>query len=322
MIAAGHGSTPEEADRFLARIGTEINSAIKDGRLAGRWTPIAMLDPAWSQWLPRLPQSLHRVGGTFVEPAATRSLFDRTFEEAYVAIFDKIANRRSYLTARRYGRAAIEGWAFAEGGLVQAVEVRSLDGSLLGRAPLDIPRPDVDKNRPVGFRVSLVVSSESSWQKAQVAVALNDGTVIQQSLSDIPTAQVVHVPKGSKILHMAIDRIQLPDFHVHVNRLWKAQSRWEAWFLTMQSWLLWPCLFAGLAAIVLSIVKPRPIDLAIAILAVAVSTRLLFFAILDASAWPGDQPRYLFAVYPLFSLLMVLLFARLFTLPNLWKKDS
>jgi len=89
----------------------------------------------------------------------------------------------------------------------------------------------------------------------------------------------------------------------------------------LQKWLLWPGVFAGLAVIILSIARPRPVDLAIAMIAVAVASRVVFFAILDASAWPGDQPRYLFAIYPLFSLLLLLLFTRALTLPSLWKKD-
>ena len=317
VVAAGYGTHPGEADRFLAQIGNEINSAIKDGRLDGRWVPLAIVDPAWSQWIPRLPQSLQRVGSTFFKQAVPGRPFDYESEKICADVFDKYTNRRSHLISLYNVRAEIEGWAVSKGKLAQTVEVQSQDGSLLGSASLDIPRPDVDKDRSTGFRLSLVVPSESVWKQAQLLVKLEDGTVIQQSLSNIPTAQVVNIPNGSKVLHIAIDRIESPKFSC----LWKAQSWWETRFLKIQLWLLWPGIFAGLVVMVLIIVRPHPVDMVIIMLAVAVSARWIFFAILDASAWPGDQPRYLFAVYPLFSLLLVLLFSRLLTLPKLRKKD-
>jgi hypothetical protein len=247
-----------------------------------------------------------------------RPTYNRSEEEACGSVFDKIANRRSNLTERRYRNAEILGWASASDGSVQTVEVRSSAGSLLGRASLDISRPDVDSSRSVGFRVPLVVPSENEWQQAKVSILLADGRMVHQPLSDFSTPHLVNIPLGKTVVHFAVDRIQKPEFKA--DRLWKIQKRLESWYLTLQKWLLWPGVFVGLAAMLFSITRPQPVDLAIAILAVAVASRLIFFAILDASAWQGDQPRYLFAVYPLFSVLLVLLFARVLMLSNTWKK--
>lgn len=318
VIAAGYGAHPGEADLFLAQIGTEINRAISDGRLPGRWVPMTMVDPSLSTWLPRLPESLQRVGSTFVAPVVgVRPSYDRAVEDACGADFDKGANRRSYLTSR-FGKAEAAGWAFATGGLVQAVEIRSSANALLGHAPLDIPRPDVDPSRPTGFRLPLIVPNEDSWRQAEVVATLADGSVARQSLANVPIAQVVHMPVGKSIVHLAIDRIRPPEFKVPL--LWKVLSRLESWYLSALKLFLWPAGVICLAVSIGMFIQRRPVDLAIVILAVAVFTRFLFFVILDASAWPGDQPRYLYAVYPLFSLLLVLVYARFLSLLSLWKK--
>jgi|GEM_PF-2912436 len=321
VVAAGYGTNPREADRLLAQIGTEVRSALSDGRLASRWTPMAMVDPAWTTWLPRLPESLLRVGCTFIKPVVpNRPSYDRAVEESCGSEFDRIANRRAHLIVPRYGKGEIVGWAFASDGWVQAVEIRSPSERLLSRSPLDISRPDVDSSRPVGFRNSFIVPSEDSWQHAEVAVVLADGRVARSLLSNIPIAQVVDMPIDKTIVHFAIDLIQNPKFKV--NRLWQAQAYIESWYLTLQSWLLWPGVLATLAVVITSTARRRPVDIAIALLAVAVVTRLFFFAILDASAWQGDQPRYLYAAYPLFSLALLLVYARSFSILTLWKWPS
>lgn len=320
VVAAGYGSDPAEADRFLAQIGTEVNAAISDGRLPGRWTPLAMMDPAWARWLPRLPESLHRVGGTFGRPAVgVRPPYDRAVEEAYGQDFDKIANRRAHLTALRYGKAEIHGWTSASDGFVQAVKILSPDGSLLGQASLDIPRPDIDSNRSVGFRVPMVVPSEGSWQQAEVNIVLGDGSVARRSLASIPMAQRVDIPLEKALVHFTVTQVEKPKFR---KNLWKAQTYVEAWYLTLQSWLLWPGVLAAFAVVPIVVVQRRPIDLALVVIVVAVATRVLFFAILDASAWPGDQPRYLYAVYPLFILAVMLVFMRALAVVDLICKSD
>lgn len=318
VVAAGHGSSPKETDRYFAQIGSEINRAIKDGRLSGRWVPVAMVDPALMKWLPRLPESLHRVGSTFIKPAVPdRPIYDGAVEQACGPVFDKITNRRSYLTAN-YRKAEAHGWASASDGSVLTVEIRSTT-ALLGHSSLDVARPDVDPVRNVGFNLSMIVPSENIWRQAEIVALLADGRMARHPLSNFSPPQLVNIPVGKTVVHLAVDSIQKPDFKP--NRLWKAQKHLETWYLTLQRWLLWPGLFAGLAAFVLLIYRPCPVDLAIVILTITVVTRVAFFAILDACAWPGDQPRYLFAAYPLFSLLLLLVFARMLTLPCLWKKD-
>jgi hypothetical protein len=318
VVAAGCHSDPGEADRFLAQVGDEIRSAITDGRLPGRWVPVAMVDPAWAQWLPRLPQSLYRIGRTFNRPAVPGFPFDRFSEKVVGSNFDQYANRRSYLNPRLSAKAEIAGWAVADAGEIQAVEIRSAAGTILGRTPLDIPRPDIDPSRPVGFRVSFVVPSEKPEQQLEIVVLLKDGREGRRMLAAIPAAQVKHIPAGNTLVQIGLDRIRMPK----VSRLWKAQTDIESFYLTLQSRLLWPGCFAAMAVVILAVYQRRPIDLSIAILAVAVATRMLFFAIIDASAWPGYQPRYLYPVYPLFSLLLVLVYARAFSLPRLREKGS
>ena len=138
-VAAGHGNDPGEADRFLARIGEEIRAALADGRLAGRWVPMTMLDPSWTHWMPRLPESMRRVGGTFLKPAVPeRPLIDLAVEELYGEDFDIGATRRRHVDSPRFlkteivgwsfKQAEVVGWSFATGGSVQTIEILSGSG--------------------------------------------------------------------------------------------------------------------------------------------------------------------------------------------------
>lgn len=310
VVALGYRTDPGEADRFLAKMGEEIQSALSDGRLPSRWVPKTMLDPSWMTWLPRFPESLCRVGRTFLNPAVPISpLYDFSVEEVHGKKFDRAANRRSYLTSPHYVKGEIAGWAYATSGLVQKIQIFSSPDPPLGSSPLDLSRPDIDTSRSVGFRVPLLVSSEAVWQKAEVGIVLEDGRVVRRLLSTIPIAQVVPITVDETIIYLAIDHIQPPKFKRNLLR--EAQKYLELWYLTLLSWLLWPGILAALVVVPSAVVKRQPIDLAILILAVAVTTRLLFFTVLDASAWPGDQPRYLYPAYPLSAIFILLVYARL-----------
>ena len=325
VVASGHGQDPGEADRFLAKIGEEIQAALSDGRLPGRWVPMAMLDPSWSTWIPRLPESLRRVGGTFLMPAVPeRPLIDLAVEELYGEDFDRGATRRHrpYWTSPRFEKteivgwsfkkAEIEGWSFATGGSVQSIEILSGSGRLLGRSTLDIFRPDVDTSRNVGFHIPLAVPTENDWRGVEVGVVLEDGRVIRRPMAEIPLVQIVPISVGETTVYIAFNHVLKPEFSGNV--LWNIQAHLESLYLTVLCWLLWPGFIIALAVIIFSARRSRDVDFAIAIIAVAVLTRFLFFSVLDASAWPGDQPRYMYPAYPLFSLGILLVFYRFLSL--------
>jgi len=332
VVASGHGSDPGEADRFLAKIGEEVRGALSDGRLPGRWVPMAMLDPSWSAWLPRLPESLHRVGGTFLKPAVPeRPLINLAVEEVYGEQFDVAATRRlTHLVFPRFGKAEISGWSFqqaevvgwsyASRGTVQAIEILSGSGSLLGRSALDIPRPDVDTSRSVGFRVPLDVPTENDWLGAKVGIVLEDGRVVRKPLAEMPLAQIVSIPIGETVVYIGLNHVLKPEFSGNV--LWNIQAYLESLYLTLLSWLLWPGFMIALAVIIFAARRSRDVDFAIAVIAVAVLTRILFFSVIDASAWPGDQPRYLYPAYPLFSLVLLLVYYRFVSLFAPLNKDE
>jgi hypothetical protein len=284
-----------------------------------------MLDPSWSIWLPRLPESMRRVGTAFLKPAVPeRLLVDLAVEEHYGVDFDIAATRRSrpYQTSPRFKKteivgwsfkkAEIEGWSYATGGSVQAIEVLSSSGKLLGRSSLDVPRPDVDASRSVGFRIPLAVPTEIDWQGAEVSVVLEDGRFVRKPLAEIPLVQIVAISEGETMVYIALDHVLKPEFSGIV--LWNIQAYLESLYLTTLYWLFWPSVLITFAVVVISARRSRPIDFAIAILVVAVSTRFMFFSVLDASAWPGDQPRYLYPAYPLFSLAVLLIYYRFLSL--------
>ncbi len=321
VIAAGYGKDPGEADRFLAKIGEEIQAALSDGRLPKRWVPMAMLDPSLSLWLPRFPESLARVGGIFFKPAVpARPVYDSAFEDACGPAFDRGANRRSHLISSGSEKAGIVGWSFASGDTVQSVEVVSSSGTLLGRSSLNLSRPDVDTSRSVGFQLPLIVPSKAEWSGAVVGLALESGKIIRKPLAEIPLAQVISIPVGESTVYLAVDNIHPPVFKANLLR--DLQVRLESCYLTLLYWLFWPGLVMALVIVIISALRSRPIDIAIAILVVAVLSRYLFFSILDASAWPGDQPRYLYPAYPLFSLALLLVYSRFLSLISFVRRGS
>ena len=318
VVAAGYGSNPAEADRFLSKIAEEIDAAISDGRLPGRWAPVAMIDPAWSKWLPRLPQSLIRIARTFINPSVPKHRFDSFGEEAWGKKFDKYTSRRSYQVMLQSEEADILGWASADNGEIVAIEVRSDLGTIMGKSSLNILRPDVNEERPAGFHITFTLPISNKNEHLNLAIVLSDGRTGLHPLSLIRTSKVIHLPIEGTMVHFAVDLMYIPTMPT----LWKIQKHIESAYLTVQALLLWPFALASLAVMVTAAYHGRPVDKLIALLAIAVITRTTFFAIIDASAWPGNQPRYLYAVYPMFSLCMLLVIARSFSIINFWKKEK
>jgi hypothetical protein len=54
----------------------------------------------------------------------------------------------------------------------------------------------------------------------------------------------------------------------------------------------------------------------------AVFSRVALFAILDASSWPGDQPRYLLPVMPVYSCFLVLLINQALLVMRAWRRQK
>ena len=201
----GHHASARTADAYYRRIADEINSAIDEGKIPGRMTVGSFVDPAFSVWLPALPQSIVKVGRLFLHNGAPVRMSDDPVATDIRKKFDDIAGRR---------------WA-----LVERLEKPGPIGRFLDRA---------------------------RWQGQQLA--------------------------------------------------------WAAARLLL--YLLAPA--AALATLVSAFGRqPRALNLDIAavILTYMFLSRWALFAVLDASAWPGDQPRYMLAVIAFPAIVSILLLA-------------
>lgn len=85
---------------------------------------------------------------------------------------------------------------------------------------------------------------------------------------------------------------------------WRCQANWEKIYYNAIYYLQWIALI-GMMLAVFSGYK-KSVLLVVLLLLATVLTRVLFFAILDASSWNGAQPRYIFPVMPEFGILIVL----------------
>lgn len=85
---------------------------------------------------------------------------------------------------------------------------------------------------------------------------------------------------------------------------WKIERVWS----TIYYALVFPLQWIALLGILFCFFKKENVDLKITLLLflVVVATRILLFSLFDATTCNGDQPRYLFAVMPEFSMLLVL----------------
>jgi len=305
VVAAGHGASPAEADRFLARIAREINTAIADGRVPGRWVPVAMVDPEFARWLPRVPRSIGLIARLFTPTHTNRGYGkDPKGEIACGWEFDQGATRRAWLIPKREGQ--IDGWVVASKGRVKSLELRAADGSIIAAVVPNLPRPDVNPANPSGFRLRFITGSPLVWKSARLAAVIDDGKIVEWPVTAIIEGNVVFQRIADEcVVTLACDLARVPSFTFP---MWQAVKAWRKGYSIIFNWLRWPALAGACVLLVALIRRRRPVIVpAIVLLAMMIAVRILFFAIIDASAWDVSYiPRYLYPVMPLDAALTVL----------------
>lgn len=299
-VETGYRTSPAEADLYFAQVAKEINAALADGRLNGRFVPIAMIDPDFSRWAPRLGASLKAVYRACIAPAGdVRECLNSPFlPPKYADLFDGLANRRAALI--QLGPGVVSGWIQSPQDNIASLGLRFADGSPVSASLSTAPRQDVGPTA-LGFHFSVPLELKKKWKTINLVASLKNGGVVEWPIYDLRDGgKVEHQDSGSQSLTLFCDQIKPPA----PSAMWHAQSQWERAYFTVVRWIQWP----ALAGIVLALLRGRktPEFPVVALLASAVVARLGLFAILDATAWPGDEPRYLFAVVPLLAILWIL----------------
>jgi hypothetical protein len=313
--AAGHFKTAPAAEAFFGRIADEITAAVKDGRVASRRVLLPYIDPAFSLWLPHLPGSFVKLAGALL-PSHPPDLPTRPAEvqDDVVADFDAVAHRRA--KAPRASSYLADGWALSSSAPPIRVEVIDGEGKPLRASFQSRPRPDVPVMRDpsarpgpaaLGFTVAWVASRALESVRLKVVLEASRSAV-SGPLSSIPLSQGtrLHSANTGDVVFIALDRLEKP-VPTRGDRVAAHVARWYPVFLSLVA-------VAGVARLIVvvaaggAVLTTHAIVVLLFVLAIIVS-RLGLFAVLDASAWAGDQTRYVFPIATLAAIVPVIVFA-------------
>ncbi|MBM3856557.1 MAG: hypothetical protein FJ390_01170 [Verrucomicrobia bacterium] len=299
---AGYASTPAQGDAFFKKIGKEIRSALIQGKLPKRFVPIAMIDPNFSCWLPKYRDSLKSVYNTFLTsslPVRNKSdqpmLGDDVKKE-----FDDIANRRSRSFPNK-SSYNIDGWILTPGRKIIFIAIADSSGKIIASLSPTEPRNDVSPQaRAFVFHIPL--STQDTLLENQIIVSTDDGEHITWQVKELIVGKVNQKVLKGKDAYLACDRFDQPKALVYWS--WNFQDWFERIYYQIIGCAQWLALLGLFMGVFLR--RNSSLVVVIFLLSTAVITRILLFAMLDASAWNGAQPRYLFPVMPEFSMLVVL----------------
>ncbi|HET9480897.1 MAG TPA: hypothetical protein VFP98_04005 [Candidatus Polarisedimenticolia bacterium] len=323
-IHAGHRA-PSDREALFRRIRKEIHEACGDGRLRCRRVLSQVLDPDPGNYAGHMPASVLRVSRWFAAPS---SVFAGAEGEQPVSpsireLFDRMANRRAALVGNVRVWFHVRGWAFHAGDPLTSVVARDrATGSVVQATAAFHPRPDVRKalgeDVPLqsGFRIAIPVRSRR--QPPSLHLVTRSGREFgvpyerRLEMSRPLRERDADAPPG---LRYAIGAVE----QTVVTRTWTDEAKTAvARVHGPVVFILTTLALAALVVLALGVARPgarHPLPaptapgtaiadplLLIAVFVIAiVALRVALYAVLDASAWPSAQPRYLWpavALYP------------------------
>jgi hypothetical protein len=312
VTAAGHFKTPSDAESFYGRAANEIEAALKDGRLPYRRALLPYVDPNFSVWLPYLPASAMTLAKSLFpfDPPRYPDRIENTVP-GVAAIYDRVAVRR---VASGPPQSRAQGWVVSSRDRPLKIQIIGEDGQDISSLFEPVPRLDV---KPIVGR-DLLPGPESlgfdvSWPEAGSGSmrfkVLMEGnrSAMSEPIDKVPLGTVIRLPSTEPDAQVvfAVDRLDKP-----------VPARRTAIVRSLNA--LYPFLFGLFSAIGLIYFLYLAVrhDLALGlhglillfVLAI-VSSRVLFFAILDASAWSAEQTRYLLPAAILLPIIPAILFA-------------
>jgi hypothetical protein len=312
----GVHKTGKEAASFYWKIADEINRACDENRLPKRTVLFSLVDPRSLTSFKYFPHALQRISVIFVSRYPRSSQHeDVILSKSDRQLYDEMTSRRAVYA--RLGMLEVAGWAFRTGDPVKLVGFCNDSGDIDAATIQFSPRPDVvkhfsnDPSVPLNsqfvlsmtlFRLDepsrrLIFITESGAQfSGSIAEILN-------GKSPVPTAAVAD---ASAPLRCVIDsqKIIAPPKSRAI-KLEELNGEYHAFFIQA-------LIYAGILATLILIVCFRtanfghPIYGVLLLLAVAVILRTGLFIFLDATAFPTNEPRYLFPVMPLFTCFLIL----------------
>ena len=295
---AGKHTSGRDADAYYQRVADEINSAIDRGELRQRLVLSSYLDPDISTWLPRLPAALLAVWrSTYVFGEVLPPPMDA------IEVNPKIAAEFNTMCCRQPGLAressvGITGEIFAPVHPAREIRITNANGmASLALTALPATQPRSATTRPVyQGTFSLNVPRAVPLMPVQWRIVFGDGSIRRISRM-LPKS-----PQPFAIPDLPGGRVQLTQVNV-ITPEPTARLQARRWLADAYAFVIPSMIYGGLGVFSLAVVirRTRTNGLwvgCVAILAFAVLSRFGLFAIIDASSWHGDQPRYVFPAVP------------------------
>lgn len=315
VATAGHLRSAREGEIFFQKIADEINGAIDEGRIEGRFTPFTFLDPDILSYLPNIPESFLKIWKLFI---SRREMPDVSNDASpdLAQVYDRVANRRAALVGQTI--LSIKGWVLLSTDAVVRVTLRDARGDILGETASMQPRGDVQSlflqsgEHAVPLKTGFLLSIGKSHEElggACYVFTTSSGKEITAPYSDIRLGEM-YMAKGESIdrmLRCTIDSFT-PMKHAFGLPAMAQKAVWKFHGCVVE----WLTYLGAVAVISMALCRRavrwnEPANVVMILLAVVVSSRVALFALLDASSWSGDQGRYLLPVMPLYSCFLVLL---------------
>jgi hypothetical protein len=313
---AGHFKNAQEAEAFFGRVANEITAALDDGRLPRRSVFLPFVDPSLSIWLPHLLASTTKLARQlFPASAPIRGVSQPEVSPKVAADFDRVANRRA--SASKPPSYVAQGWALSSRLQPTGIQIVDAGGSAVRTAFQAQSRPDVpgvpdETGKPGPPALGFVIdwpSAGYSLETIRMKVLLERSKfAFSPLLSELPLGHAVSltIPDGDQTVLLALDRLDRPI----TTKREMIVAYVIAWYpLVLGTFGI--LAISRLVFVVFSRKRPSmmaPLVVAMFLLCIIIS-RLLFFAVLDASAWSGEQTRYLVPIAILVVAVPALLFS-------------
>ncbi|HEY0329445.1 MAG TPA: hypothetical protein VGC77_10130 [Rhodopseudomonas sp.] len=299
--AKGYYSSAPQAEAFYGRIADEMEQAFHAGTVKARRVPLSFIDPNLSAWLPYLPASLYNVSTLLFAAHLSQCAADSVLPPNIIALYDRIANRRAPPPQDNSAVATIEGWLSSSGSPIKSFDLVGHD-LIAVKAKTELRREagvGLQQDNP---QPALAFKIEWPFRQGLTPygfrIERENGTLqLTPGLEHVPLNNPILLNAGENdLIQMNISKLQEPPTTTE----WRTTAaQWIfAHYNATLKWSCWLALACFLAAAVL--VRRWPLSpvlsLALGAMLALVASRVLLFAILDASAWSGMQPRYLFPV--------------------------
>lgn len=312
--------TSSSADAFYGQIATEINSAIKEKRIASRFVLFDFIDPSFYKYLPDFPASFLKISGLFFNTQNPPAEFDDpNLTENNRNLIDALANRRATLVNQRQNKnSTIGGWAFSNNETLISVALIDQSGKILQSTEIQTERPDVKdfhaKNNLVaplksGFDLSFP-GDRSTLSDSQLEFTTTKG-VFQAPINSLKKNTQTEIKNENGTLLFSIER---KDFF--------NPKKFEAIAKDIQhfAWRIYGKIVFALSLLSLMIIililikikqfRPDKLTIFSSFIFFLILTRLCLFSLIDIASWNGSQPRYIFPIMPLYSTLLLLIISQ------------